>query len=136
MDCESYGDITVVGNFAQLLDSKPEPFDYNSTAKWLEDYPLEWREVWGGTICSCQKLEVHYAPYYGWDYYHLDGCNLIRKLADNPGMRNLFDIRLPSVTHYADAVPVDAHVPLYIKHRSTKPKKINITIKLPQLSLL
>lgn len=116
MDCEigSNGG-AICGNFAKLQDSKPEPFDYDKTAKWLEPYSFDWRETLGSTICNCKTVEVHYAPYYGWDYYHLDTCNLMRKLRAEPGLNNLHEHYLPAITHYTDAVPNQDNIPLYIQ---------------------
>lgn len=120
MGVVDYGGVLVHGNFAKVLPEKPKNFDFESDAKWLEDYPLDWRETWGNTICSCRKIEVHYAPYYGFDYFHLDSCNLMRKLEAEPQIQNLFEIYLPRVTHYKDAVPADVEPGIYVRNRSSK----------------
>lgn len=114
MDCETNGRISICGNFAELQDSKPEPFDYDHTAKWLEPYSFDWREVLGKTICNCKMVEVHYAPYFGFDYFHNQNCNLMRKLRAEPGIQNLRELNLPAITHYTDSVPNQENIPLYI----------------------
>lgn len=119
MDCDVWDGGAVCGNFAELQERKPEPFDYDRTAKWLEPYPFEWRETLGKTVCNCKTVRVNYAPYYGFDYYHLDTCNLMRKLEAEPGIRNLYEIYLPAITRYNDAVPNTDRIPLYIKSRSS-----------------
>lgn len=126
MDCEQYGQITVCGNFAEVQDSKPEPFDYDHTCKWYDDYPFDWRETLGKTVCNCKKVLVHYAPYYGYDYFHQDTCNLMRKLDAEPQILNLGETSLPAITHYTDAVPNSNHIPLYIR---TVGRKSHIKVK-------
>ena len=136
MDCEDLGGIVISGNFAELQDKKPEPFNYDRTAKWVEPYSMEWREVMGDAICSCTTVEVHYAPYYGFDYYHRDNCSLMRKLAAQPGIYNLREVVLPAMTQWDDSVPNDGKLHIWVDHKSKRPKKVNVQRLLPQLSLI
>lgn len=137
MDCEDYGGIAICGNFAELLDEKPEPLDYNQTAKWIQPYDLEWREVLGNATCNCKTMIVHYAPYYGFDYFHRDTCNLMRKLRAEPGIANLREIYLPAITHYTDSVPTTKQLPIWVRGlRETKPTKIKVKSYPAQLSLI
>ena len=124
MDCEIFGNGSAIcGNFAEVQPEKPKDFDYMSTAKWLEDYPLDKRECIGGTICSCKKVLVHYAPYYGWDYFHVDTCNLMRKLKDRPQLGILWAYdHLPSIQFSGKAVPADTPVGIYIRTSSVASK--------------
>lgn len=137
MDCDQIGDITICGNFAERTDEKPADFDYMRTAKWYEDYSFDWRETLGGVVCNCKRVKVDFAPYYGFDYYHLDTCNLMRKLEAEPGIQNLIETYLPAITHYTDAVPNSDHIPLYIKGLK-KSRAFNIKVKAypPQLVLI
>lgn len=135
MGCISSGSMVICGNFAEVLPEKPKDFDYMSDAKWLEPYSMDWRETLGGTICNCKIIEVHYAPYYGFDYYHNDNCNLMRKYRDSPGLSNLYEVYLPAITKYDDAVPNRENIPLYIKNRS-RAYKVNVSVKKPQMRLL
>lgn len=136
MDCEDLGGIVISGNFAERTETKPDDFDYMHTGKWYEPYPFEWREKLGSTICSCSRVKVNYAPYYGFDYFHLDTCNLMRKLEAEPGIANLYECYLPAITRYTDAVESPDHIPLYIKGRRSKGYAIKVKRKLPQLSLI
>jgi hypothetical protein len=104
MDCEVWENGAMCGNFAKLQDKKPEPFNYDKTAKWIEPYNLEWREVLGDAVCNCTTVEVHYAPYFGYDFYHRPNCNLMRKLEASPGILNLYEIYLPAMNQYNNAV--------------------------------
>lgn len=122
MDCEILEGGAICGNFAELEQAKPEPFDYDKTSKWVEPYSFEWRETLGKTICNCKTVEVHYAPYYGYDFFHRDTCNLMRKLNDNPGIANFYECYLPSITQYNTAVPNTERIPLYIKNLSRSSK--------------
>lgn len=129
MDCEDLGGIVITGNFAELQDSKPEPFNYDRTAKWIEPYSLEWREVLGNAVCNCTTMIVHYAPYYGYDYFHRDTCNLMRKLKAEPGIANLREIYLPAITHYTDSVPNSDKLPIWVKGlRPSRPAKVKIRV--------
>lgn len=135
MDCETNGSITITGNFAKLQDSKPEPFNYDRTAKWLEPYNCEWREVLGDAICNCTTVEVHYAPYYGWDHFHRPQCNLMRKLAAQPQIANLRETFLPSMIQYDDSVPNDGKLHIWVEPKRSRAKKIKVRRILPQLSM-
>lgn len=137
MDCEDLGGITISGNFAERTETKPKDFDYNRTGKWYEPYSFEWRETLGGTICNCSRIKVNYAPYFGYDYYHLDSCNLMRKLDAEPGIHNLVQTYLPAITRYTDSVPNRDRIPLYIKGRKrSRSYAIRVRRVLPQLSLI
>lgn len=138
MNCEEFGiGNFICGNFAERQESKPENFDYMTTGKWYEDYPFDWRETLGGVICNCKRIKVNYAPYYGFDHFHLDTCNLMRKLAAEPGIENLIETYLPSITRYTDSVPNSDHIPLYIKGlNSSRACKIKVKTYPPQLSLV
>lgn len=136
MDCESFGNVTIVGNFAKLQDSKPEPFDYDRTAKWIEPYTAEWREVMGDAICNCATVEVHYAPYYGWDFFHRPTCNLMRKLAAQPGIANLREIRLPAMVQWDDSVQNDGKLHIWVDKKISHAKTVEVKRTLPQLSFI
>lgn len=136
MDCEMFeSGSAICGNFASVDESKPEPFDYDRTAKWREPYSFEWRETLGKAICNCRMVEVHYAPYYGFDYFHTEGCNLLRKLNAEPGIYNLRETYLPGITRYTDAVPNREHIPLYIRGVSRKSRVTVKVCKQPPLQL-
>lgn len=136
MDCEDLGGITITGNFAELQQSKPEPFNYGRTAKWIEPFKMEWREIMGDAICSCTTVEVHYAPYYGFDFYHRDNCSLMRKLAAQPQIANLREIVLPAMTQWDDSVANDGKLHIWVDNKSKRVKKIKVRRILPQLSLI
>ena len=127
MDCEVWEGGAICGNFAELSDSKPEPFDYDKTSKWHEPYSFEWRETLGKTICNCKTVRVHYAPYYGYDYFHSDSCNLIRKLEAEPQIQNLYETYLPAINRYNDSVPNTNRIPLYIK-TSSRVSRIKVRV--------
>lgn len=120
MDCEVFGSGSAIcGNFAELMPEKPKDFDYMRTAKWLEDYPFDQRECIGGTICSCKKVEVHFAPYYGFDMFHTKTCNLMRKIHDRPQLVILWAYdHLPAIQFSKKAVPANTHIPLYVRSSS------------------
>lgn len=109
------GDVIIHGNFEEVLPEMPKDFHYDRDAKWLQPFDLEWRETLGGVICSCKTVEVHFAPYYGFDYYHMPTCNLMRKLDAEPQINNLIETYLPAMNQYSDSVPADSHIKLYIK---------------------
>lgn len=136
MDCETNGSLTITGNFADLQDSKPEPFDYDHTAKWLEPYSMEWREVMGDAICSCTTVQVNYAPYYGFDYFHRDNCSLMRKLAAQPQISNLREVYLPAMHQWDDSVKNDGKLHIWVEPKRSRAKKVKVRRILPQLSLI
>lgn len=129
------GNVLVHGNFAELLPEKPKDFDYENDAKWLEPYDLEWREVLGDAVCNCTKVEVHFAPYYGFSYFHMDTCNLMRKIAVQPGIANFYEVYLPSMTQYHNAVKNTGKLSIWVHKKPTRAKKIKVKRILKQLPL-
>ncbi len=131
MGCKVFEGGVICGNFAERQESKPKDLDYMQSAKWYEDYPFDWRETLGSTICNCKRVKVNYAPYYGYDYFHMDTCNLMQKLNAEPQIQNLYETYLPAINHYTDAVPNSDQIPLYIQNKSRKQKiKVNIARKM------
>ena len=135
MDCGTSGSITMCGNFAEREDTKPKDY-YDRTAKWWEDYPLEWREKIGNVICNCQKIKVDYAPYYGFDYYHDDKCNLMKAIKDKPQLAQLPPYQyLPAIVIDKHAVPVSKGNTIYVSYHD-RIKKILVKNYAPQGVLL
>ena len=126
MDCASTEYITVCGNFAELQQSKPEPFDYDKTARWIEPYSMDWREVLGDAICNCATVEVNYAPYYGWDYFHRPNCNLMRKLASQPQIANLQEVYLPAMNHFDDSVPNTGKRTIWVDNKTKRSRAVKV----------
>lgn len=98
------GTIFVCGNFAELLPEKPKDFDYESDAKWLEPWPKEWpdRVTIGKTTCDCKQIETHYAPWYGFTWYHNKECALIKRVEERPGLKNLWCFENVELIGYSD----------------------------------
>lgn len=121
MDCAVSDQVTMCGNFADVLPKKPEYFDYMGTGKWLETYSYDKRERIGGTVCSCKQIEVHFAPYLGWDIFHTSSCNLMRKVKDQPQLMTLLAYEhLPNIRFSKQAVEASKPVTTYVKVISRK----------------
>lgn len=122
MGCLVDEGMAICGNFAERLAEKPKDFDFEADAKWWEDYPFEWREQVGGTVCNCKRVKVNYQPWYGYDYFHQDNCFLVQKYHNTPNADMFGSMQyLPSITHWEDAVPATASR-FYIKGRSSSSK--------------
>ena len=82
----------ICGNFAKLLKEKPKDFDYmEDSGKWLEPYPKELERIRiGKSTCDCVEIETHYAPYYGFTWYHNKECAIIKRVEERPGLVNLW----------------------------------------------
>lgn len=90
MGCQISDNMVICGNFAEVLPEKPKDFDYDSDAKWLEPYPEKWERIKiGKTTCTCQKIETHYQPWYGYSWFHTDECALMQRVKDRPSLLNL-----------------------------------------------
>lgn len=86
----NYGDVIICGNFAEVLPEKPKDFNYDTDAKWLEPYPKDAERITiGKTTCDCKQIETHFAPYYGFTWYHTDKCALLQRVKARPQLRNL-----------------------------------------------
>jgi len=90
MSCISGNGMTICGNFAEVQESKPQNFDYDSDAKWYEPYPKDWERIKiGKTTCDCKKIETHFAPWYGYTWFHTEECALLKKVKERPQLMNL-----------------------------------------------
>lgn len=90
MGCIVGNGVAICDNFAEVQDKKPENFDYMSDANWLETYPKDWERIKiGKTTCDCKQVETHYAPYYGFTWYHSKECALIKRVEAQPQLMNL-----------------------------------------------
>lgn len=89
-DFSEDGTMVVCGNFAEVLPEKPKDFDYERDAKWLEDYPKDLERIKiGKTTCDCKKIETHYAPWYGYSWFHSEDCALLKRVKERPQLLNL-----------------------------------------------
>lgn len=83
--------LIICGNFAEVLPEKPKDFDYEDNCKWMEPYPADLDRIKiGKTTCDCKQIETHYAPYYGFTWFHSKECALIKRVEASPGLRNLW----------------------------------------------
>jgi len=90
MGCKFFEGGIMCGNFAEVLPEKPKDFDYESDAKWLEPYPKEMERIRiGKTTCDCKQIETHYAPWYGYSWFHVKDCALLKRVKERPQLLNL-----------------------------------------------
>lgn len=84
------GGVLIHGNFSDLLPEPPTGQDrFDSEYRALVDYRFDWRDKVGQTVCTCVQVEEWYQPYYGWTWYHTDGCALMKRIKERPGLMNL-----------------------------------------------
>ena len=121
--------IIIHGNFEEVSSEFPKDFHYDRDAKWIEPYTMEWREVMGNAICSCAKVEVHFQPYYGFDYHHQTTCSLMRKLKAEPQIENLREVYLPKMTQWDDSIKNDGQRHIWVENKSKRSNKIKVTVK-------
>jgi hypothetical protein len=82
------GSMAICGNFNKLVEERPK--DWIDTGyKILRDYPFNWREKIGGIECTCEQVEEHYQPYYGFNFFHIGRCALIKLIEKRPQLKNL-----------------------------------------------
>lgn len=97
------GTMVVCGNFAEVLPEKPKDFNYETNAKWLEPYPKELeRKRVGKTTCDCKQIETHYAPWYGYTWFHSKDCALLKRVEERPQLKNLWCFDNIELIGYSD----------------------------------
>lgn len=78
----------VVGNFNKITKRKPK--NWTETGyKIIVPFKFKWRHKIGKVECDCKVCEEHYAPYYGFDWYHSKECALIKHIEKRPQILNL-----------------------------------------------
>ena len=131
--------IIMCGNFEEVQPEMPKDLHYDRDAKWVEPYKMEWREILGNAICSCTEVEVHFAPYHGFDHYHQKTCSLMRKLKAEPQIENLREVYLPQMTQYDDSKANDGKRHIWVENKSKRSKNIKVRVKIvnkSQMSLI
>jgi hypothetical protein len=89
MSCIVGEGFAICGNFAKL--SKKKPTGYDKAYKCIVPYSFKWRTKVGKVECTCKEVEEHYAPYYGFTWYHTEGCAILKHIKKYPGINNLFE---------------------------------------------
>lgn len=86
----SNGKVTILGNF-----EKPRRYKNGKPRDWMDrdykaiiDYPFDWREKLGKVECDCKECIEAYQPYYGWNWYHMDDCAIMKHFRKYPQMAN------------------------------------------------
>lgn len=87
MSCLIGENIIICGNFSELTRQKPE--NHDKAYKCIIPYPFKWRVKIGKIKCNCKEVEEHFQPWYGFDWYHMDNCSIIKHIKAHPGIQNL-----------------------------------------------
>lgn len=79
----------ISGNFNPITKRKPKNW-IERGYKIMVSYKFPWRTRIGGVECDCKECEEHFAPYYGFDWYHSKNCALMKYLDRHPQVLNLW----------------------------------------------
>lgn len=72
--------------------TKERPKDWIDTGYTiLKPYDMKWRHKLGKVECDCKQMIENYQPYYGFTWYHLEDCAMLKHYDKYPGMANFFD---------------------------------------------
>lgn len=90
MSCATGNGIAICGNFNELTKRKPK--------NWIErgykiviPFNFKWRDKLGKVECDCAEVEEHYQPWYGFSWYHLKSCAIVKHVEKYPGILNLVE---------------------------------------------
>lgn len=78
----------ICGNFAKLTKRKPKNW-YETGYKIIVPFTFKWRHKIGNVKCTCKNMEEHYQPYYGWSWFHEEGCAYVEVFKKRPQLCNL-----------------------------------------------
>ena len=87
MGMRSYGNVTILGNFAKVRRGRPKNTDRDYKA--IVPYNFKWRVKLGKVECDCVECLETYMPYYGWNWYHSEDCAIMKHYRKYPQMQNL-----------------------------------------------
>lgn len=60
--------------------------------KAIKPYDLKWRKKLGKVECDCKEMVEAYQPYYGFTFYHMEDCALVKHYEKYPQMENLWEM--------------------------------------------
>jgi hypothetical protein len=87
----SNGKVTIIGNFEKPKRYKHgRPKDaFDRDYKAIIPYDFEWRATLGKVTCDCTECIEAYQPYYGFTWYHMPECAILKHYNKHPQMANL-----------------------------------------------
>lgn len=88
------GSVVVLGNFSEVKRYKTKdgfpPGDWmDHDWKAIVPFDFEWRDKLGKVECDCKEVEIHHMPYYGFTWYHMKDCAIMKHYEKYPQMANL-----------------------------------------------
>ena len=91
MSCIITKEIVMCGNFVKL--SKRKPKNWSETGyEMIVPYSFKWRQKLGKVECDCKFVKESYQPYYGFSWFHLDDCEIMKHIEKFPGITNLVEV--------------------------------------------
>lgn len=78
----------ISGNFVKPTIRRPKNWIHRKY-KITVPYDFKWREKIGKIKCDCKVCEEHYAPYYGFTWFHSKECALMKYINKRPQILNL-----------------------------------------------
>ena len=91
MSCLTNEHMSICGNFVKPTKTKPKNW-IKRGYKIMIPYPFKWRTKLGRAECDCQQVEEHYQPWYGFSWFHVPECAVMKHLERYPGIRNLIEV--------------------------------------------
>lgn len=86
-----YGNAIIHVNFTKARRYKNgRPRDWiDRDYKAIVPFTFKWRAKVGKAECDCSEVIEAYQPWYGFSYYHLDDCAIMKRYGKYPQMANL-----------------------------------------------
>jgi hypothetical protein len=81
------GNIVMIGNFAKIRKGRPKN-NFDEEYKAIVPFEFKWRAKLGKVECDCTEVLECYQPYYGFSFYHLDECAIMKHYKKYPQMAN------------------------------------------------
>ena len=83
--------MSICGNFVKPTKRRPKNW-FERGYKIVVAYPFKWRAKLGKVECDCKEVEEHYQPWYGYSWFHLPECAMMKHLHRYPGITNLIEV--------------------------------------------
>lgn len=88
MGLEIFNNVIICGNFAKVTKRRPRNW-VDKDYKIIVPFRFGWRHKLGNVECNCNTCYEHYQPYYGYSWYHMEDCAILKHLEKHPGIANL-----------------------------------------------
>jgi hypothetical protein len=83
--------MSICGNFVKPTKRRPKNW-IDRGYKIIVPFNFKWRAKLGKVQCDCTEVWEYYQPWYGYSWFHMPQCAMMRHLDRYPGITNLVEV--------------------------------------------